>query len=147
MKTTQLTDALTISPQLVPDDFAALAARGVRMVVNNRPDGEEPGQLPAAEAARIAAAHGMGYRHIPVTLASLSEGDVAQFEQALREADGPVHAHCKTGVRSATLYVLGEILAGRMTRQQAQDYGPVHGLDLSAALAWLDRRGGGSARA
>jgi uncharacterized protein (TIGR01244 family) len=146
MKATQLTDTLTISPQLAPDDFAALAARGVRMVVNNRPDGEEIGQLPAAEATRIAAAHGMAYRHIPVTLAGLSDSDIAQFEQALREADGPVHAHCRTGVRSATLYVLGEVLAGRMTREQAQDYGPAHGLDLKAGLTWLDRRGGGAAR-
>lgn len=146
MRTTQLTDALTISPQLAPDDFATLAARGVRLVVNNRPDGEEPGQLPAAEAARIAAAHGIGYRHIPVTLAGLSEGDVAQFRQALREADGPVHAHCRTGARSATLYVLGEVLTGRMTRQQAQEYGPAHDLDLKAGLAWLDRHGRGNAR-
>lgn len=146
MDVTPLTDALTVSPQPAAEDFAALAARGVRMVVNNRPDGEEPGQLPAAEAARIAAEHGMAYRHIPVTLAALLESDVAQFEQALRDADGPVHAHCKTGVRSATLYVLGEVLAGRMTREQARDYGPAHGLDLKAALAWLDRRGEGDAR-
>jgi len=142
MNVTPLTDALTISPQLATEDFATLAARGVRMMVNNRPDGEESGQLPAAEAARIAAAHGMAYRHIPVTLAALSENDVAQFERALHEADGPVHAHCKTGVRSATLYVLGEVLAGRMTREQAREYGPAHGLDLKAALAWLDRHGG-----
>ena len=146
MQAIQLTHTLSISPQLTPDDFASLAARGVHMVINNRPDGEENGQLPAAEAARIAAAHGMDYRHIPVTLAGLSEGDVAQFEQALRDADGPVHAHCRTGARSATLYVLGEVLAGRMTRQQAREYGPAHGLDLKAGLAWLDRRDGGNAR-
>lgn len=144
MKTTRLTDALTISPQPAPEDFPALAAQGVRMVVNNRPDDEEPGQLSAAEAAHIAAANGMAYRHIPVTLADLSTGDVTQFEQALHEADGPVHAHCRTGVRSATLYVLGEVLAGRMTRAQAQDFGPEHGLDLKAGLAWLDRRGNGA---
>ncbi len=146
MQVTQLTDALTVSPQLAPDDFAALAAQGVRMVINNRPDGEEIGQLHAAEAGRIAAAHGMAYRYIPVTLAGLSERDVAQFEQALRDADGPVHAHCRTGARSATLYVLGEVLAGRMTRQQAREYGPAHGVDLKAGLAWLDRHGGGNAQ-
>lgn len=139
MNTTRLTDTLTISPQPTAEDFVRLAAQGVCMVINNRPDGEEPGQLPAAQAARIAGTNGMAYRHIPVTFASLSETDVAQFEQALLEADGPVHAHCKTGVRSATLYVLGEVLAGRMTREQAEKFGPAHGLDLKAGLAWLDR--------
>ncbi|MFN3287693.1 MAG: beta-lactamase hydrolase domain-containing protein, partial [Sphingomonadaceae bacterium] len=35
-------------PQISPADVAALAAQGVRMVINNRPDGESPGQPAAA---------------------------------------------------------------------------------------------------
>lgn len=65
LKATPLSKALTVSPQPRAEDFAALARRGVRTVINNRPDGEEPGQLPAAEAAKLAAANGMGSRRFP----------------------------------------------------------------------------------
>src|SRR5260370_5712187 len=53
-------------------DIEALAEQGVRTIVNNRPDGEDAGQLPAADARRIAEAHGLAYHHIPVTAPSLS---------------------------------------------------------------------------
>ena len=46
-------------------------SKGVRTIVNNRPDGEDPGQLPAAEARQAAEAHGIAYHHIPVTAATL----------------------------------------------------------------------------
>ena len=39
-----LAGALSVSAQIDVDDIAALAAQGFRGVVNNRPDGEEPGQ-------------------------------------------------------------------------------------------------------
>ena len=34
-------------------DIEALADAGIRTIVNNRPDGEDPGQLPADEARRL----------------------------------------------------------------------------------------------
>lgn len=144
MKAMQLTEDSMISPQLVPEDFAALAAQGVRMVVNDRPDNEEPGQLPAAVAARSAAEHGIAYRPIPVMFATITQDDIERFAEARAEAGGPVHAYCKAGVRSATLWALNEVLAGRMPQVQAQDYGRERGLDPSAGLACLDRRQAGA---
>ena len=67
-------------------DIDALAAAGVRTIINNRPDGEDPGQLPAAEARRIAEAHGIAYHHIPITAATLSRADIDAFAAALRNA-------------------------------------------------------------
>lgn len=139
MKSTRLTPALTISPQLVPEDFAVLAARGVCLVINNRPDGEAPAQLSAAEAARHAAAVGIGYQHIPVTFAALSHADILAFRVAVQEAGGEVHAHCRSGARSASLWLLGEILDGAMSREEARDVAAERGLSLQDALAWLDR--------
>ena len=93
-------------------DIEALAAAGVRTIVNNRPDGEDPGQLPAEEARQVAAAHGIAYHHIPVTAASLSQADVDAFAAVLATAPGPVVAHCRSGTRSSLLWALTRLREG-----------------------------------
>jgi len=112
MKTMRLTDRVMVSPQIAADDFAALARSGVRAVINNRPDGEEPGQLSSAEAAKLAAENGLAYHHIPITAATLSDAAVTAFRQDVAAAGGEVLAYCRSGTRSATLWALGAILAG-----------------------------------
>src|SRR5262249_57174068 len=58
---------LSVAGRLDRPDIEALAHAGVRTIVNNRPDGEDRGQLPAAEARRLAETLGMAYHHIPIT--------------------------------------------------------------------------------
>ena len=65
-----LAPGVSAAGELDRADIEALADAGVRTIVNNRPDGEDPGQLPAAEARRLAEAHGIAYHHIPVTAAT-----------------------------------------------------------------------------
>lgn len=137
LKISRLTDDLTVSPQPSPGDFPLLAARGVMMVVNDRPDGEEPGQLPAAEAAEIARANGMQYRHVPVKLTDISEDDVRAFGRALVQAAGPVHAHCRTGIRAATLWALNEVISGRKSADQVRATIEAAGFDPKTAVEWL----------
>ena len=60
----ELAPGLSAAGALGPADIEALAASGVRTIVNNRPDNEDPGQLPAPEARRLAEAHGIAYHHI-----------------------------------------------------------------------------------
>ncbi len=141
MKTMRLTDRVMVSPQIAADDFAALARSGVRAVINNRPDGEEPGQLSSAEAAKLAAENGLAYHHIPITAATLSDAAVTAFRQDVAAAGGEVLAYCRSGTRSATLWALGAILAGEISREEALALGRANGLDLAGGLAWLDRRG------
>jgi uncharacterized protein (TIGR01244 family) len=50
---------LSVTGRLDRSDIETLARSGVRTIVNNRPDGEDPGQLDADEARRLAAAHGI----------------------------------------------------------------------------------------
>ena len=37
-------ETLLVTGQISPDDIATAAAQGVRTIINNRPDGEQPGQ-------------------------------------------------------------------------------------------------------
>lgn len=141
MKTMRLSGRVMVSPQIAAVDFAALARRGVRAIINNRPDGEEPGQLSSAEAANLAAENGLAYHHIPITAATLSDAAVTAFRQDVAAAGGEVLAYCRSGTRSATLWALGAILAGEISREEALALGRANGLDLAGGLAWLDRRG------
>ena len=64
MSFSALDAAFLVSPQIQPGDVAAAAAMGVTTIVNNRPDGEEPGQPAGAEIEAAARAAGLAYRPI-----------------------------------------------------------------------------------
>lgn len=145
LKVSSIVPGLTVSSQLRPEDFPLLAARGVTMVINNRPDGEEPGQLTAARGAELASASGMNYRHLPVVLPNISETDIRAFAGSMATATGPVHAHCRSGLRSVTLWALGEVAAGRLTPEQAQHAVLEVGFDPKATMTWLAGHDTGSA--
>lgn len=135
---------LSVAAQPDPASFADFAARGFRAVINARPDGEEPGQPGTAREAAAAKAAGLGYAFVPVALPvegvwSLTEADIRAFQAALAAAQGPVLAHCKSGLRALTLYALGEVLDGRMRREEVPAFGAAHGFDLSGAMRWLAR--------
>jgi uncharacterized protein (TIGR01244 family) len=129
----------TFSGQLAPEHFALLASRGVRLVINNRPDGEAPGQLTAAAGAKLAAEAGMAYRHIPVRFQTLSAEEIDAFGDALATANGPVHAHCAGGPRSVTLWLLSRVRRAEITPEEASDWAAAHGVNFAVGLGWLDR--------
>ena len=137
----QISDKLYVGPQLTAEDISRAKSQGFAAIVNNRPDGEEPGQPSAAENCLVAEGEQLAYTHIPVTAGQISESQVRAFQKALSEAGGPVLAHCKTGTRSATLYAIGEVLDGRMDKDQVIPFGQSVGLDLSGAARWLDVNG------
>ena len=137
----QISDRLYVGPQLTAQDISRAKSQGFAAIVNNRPDGEEPGQPSAAENRLLAEGEELAYIHIPVTAGQISEAQVRAFQKARSEAGGPVLAHCKTGTRSATLYAIGEVLDGRMSKDRVIPFGQSAGLDLSGAVKWLDAHG------
>ena len=102
-----LDDAMLVSVQIAPEQVADAAALGVTMIVNNRPDGEEPGQPAGAGIAAAADAAGIGYRHIPVA-GGFAPDQVDAMAEALEAAEGKVLAFCKSGTRSTFLWALAE---------------------------------------
>ncbi len=112
-ETVPITSSVSVAPQLRAEDLAGLAAAGFRTIVNNRPDGEEPGQPPSAEIEAEARRVGLAYRHIPVAPAAMSEREIRAFAEALDEAERPVLAFCRSGARSAHLCRAAAQLQGR----------------------------------
>ena len=129
-----LAPGLSVAGRLDRADIDALARAGVRTIVNNRPDGEDPGQLPAAEATQLAAAHGIAYHHIPITAATLTRGDVDAFAATLRDAAQPVVAHCRSGTRSALLWALTRMREGADPLALISDAAR-HGIDIAGLPA------------
>lgn len=137
----QISDKLYVGPQLTAEDIGRAKSQGFTGIINNRPDGEEPGQPSAGENRSVAEGAQLAYTHIPVTAGQISESQVRTFQEALSQAKGSVLAHCKTGTRSATLYAIGEVLDGRMEKNKVIPFGQSVGLDLSGAVKWLDAHG------
>ena len=104
----QLDDRTLVSGQIAADEVAGLAAQGVTVIVNNRPDGEEAGQPPAARIEEAAVQAGIAYRYVPI-FRGIGPADVEAMQEALREAkDGKLLAFCRSGTRSALACALAQ---------------------------------------
>lgn len=100
----KIEDDYWVSAQITEAEVAAAALEGFRMVICNRPDDEEPGQIPASVIAAAAARHGMEFRHIPVTPGGITPEATRRMAEALAEAEGAVLAYCRSGNRSAMIW-------------------------------------------
>ncbi|WP_412507217.1 TIGR01244 family sulfur transferase [Roseovarius sp. SYSU LYC5161] len=101
-----ITDAITVSPQVCPDDLTAIKDAGYRAVICNRPDGEAADQPTFEEIEAAAKKLGLEARYLPIVAGKVSDADAEDFGTALTELPGPVLAYCRTGTRSATLWSL-----------------------------------------
>ena len=119
----RLSGAVTTSGHLEPADFDALAALGVRHVVNLAM-GDHPQVLP--DAAERFAARGMGYTHIPVPFDAPEAAHFAAFRAAVEAAPRPLHVHCIMNWRVSAMYY-------RYHRE-------VQGMDEGEARAMLNRQ-------
>lgn len=137
----RLTENVLVSPQLARDDIAAAAELGVSMIVNNRPDGEDPDAPQGDEIADAAAAAGLNYVAIPIGHSGFSEPQVDAMIQALEQAEGPILAYCRSGTRSTLLWALASAKQGgdpdtiaRTAAQAGYDVSPIRSLiDMLAA--------------
>ena len=116
----QLDGRTLVSGQVAPGEVAGLASQGVTMLVNNRPDGEEPGQPLAADIEAAAEAAGIAYRFVPI-IRGIGPADVEAMQEALREAgDGKLLAFCRSGTRSALACALAHREEGASADEVSQ---------------------------
>jgi uncharacterized protein (TIGR01244 family) len=125
-----LDEKTLVAGQIRPNQMAGAAARGVTLIVNNRPDGEEPGQPAGADIEAAARAAGLDYRHIPVA-GGISADQVEAMAAALAAADGRILAFCRSGTRSTFLWALAQASRGA-DRERLIDQAAAAGYDLTA---------------
>ncbi|MBB6188074.1 TIGR01244 family sulfur transferase [Rhodanobacter sp. MP7CTX1] len=131
MQLRQLTDILSVSAQIDEADVDVLAGQGFRSVINNRPDGEVPGQPDSTVLAAAAARHGMAYMHLPVVTGQWHQDVVDAFGHSLHTLPTPILAFCRSGTRSCTLWALSAFAAGE-DREAVIACAATAGYDLSA---------------
>jgi len=129
----RVTDDFSTAPQISVADVAEAARLGFKAIINNRPDGEEPGQPSAAEIGAAAEAAGLAYAHIPVR-GGPGPAEVEAVRQALAAAGGPVLAFCRSGTRSIVTWSIGQASAGTISRGDLVKLGRDAGYDLSGVL-------------
>ena len=114
----QLDDKIFVSGQVRPGAIAALAQEGVTMIVNNRPDGEEPGQPLGGGVEEGAKAAAMDYRAIPI-IRGIGPADAEAMQEAIAASRGKVLAFCRSGTRSALTWALAKSEEG-MAREEIE---------------------------
>ncbi len=108
--------------QPLGDDYARLAALGVKTVINltNEADGE-------AEEQQMVEKHGMKYLNIPMTTRTPpTDAEIAAFIAAVDEAGG-VYVHCvggrhRTGVMTAIYRMTKNGISGEQAFQEMKQY-------------------------
>jgi uncharacterized protein (TIGR01244 family) len=100
-----------VAPQLTPEAMAEAARAGFRSVVNNRPDFEHgPDQPTNADIEAAARAAGLEYRFLPVAGGFQTPEQIAAFARMLADLPRPILAFCRSGSRSARLYMQAQAL-------------------------------------
>lgn len=108
----KLSDTAFASPQIDLADLAQAKASGIAMIINNRPDGEDP-SAPQSDAIEAAARDaGLAYCAIPIGHSGFSEPQIDQMIAAMDDSGGPILAYCRSGTRSTFLWALARAKSG-----------------------------------
>ena len=131
----QLDDKVVVSGQIRPEDVASLKAEGVTMIVNNRPDGEEPGQPLGADIERAAREAGIEYRFVPI-VRGIGPADVESMQDAIADCPGKLVAFCRSGTRSTYAWAVARAREG-VPPEEVADRAARAGVDISPVVHLL----------
>ena len=134
----RINDRMSVSPQISPDDVAAIKAAGFTAIINNRPDGEAPDQPSGETIRRVAEAVGLSYHFIPLGREGVSPDMVEKTKAVLEGSAGPVFAYCRSGTRSTTLWALSQ--AGELPASEIISAAANAGYDVSHLAGHLGQK-------
>jgi uncharacterized protein (TIGR01244 family) len=131
----QLDDQTLVSGQITAEQIAEFKGEGVTMIVNNRPDHEDPGQPLGADIEAAAREVGLEYRYVPI-VRGMGPSDIEAMRDAMRDCgDGKMLAFCRSGTRSTLAWAVVRAKDGvrreeldRRAAQAGVDLRPVHHL-------------------
>lgn len=126
----QLDEQVMVSGQIAPGDVPELKRHGVTAIINNRPEGEEPGQPLGAEIEAAAEEAGIAYHYIPIHR-GIGPGYVEPVREVFEQhRDGKVLAFCRSGTRSALVWAVARCEEG-MPREEVQRRAAEAGVDIT----------------
>ena len=129
----------SVSPQIAIDELDAVAQRGFKSLMCNRPDNESQDQTDYGQIAQAAQDLGLEIEWVPVVSGNISDTDVASFAKAFSTLPKPTLAYCRTGTRSITLWAMMQGENG-VAGEDILATGRAAGYDLSDVVRMLERR-------
>ncbi len=139
----QLSEQVWASPQITLADVAEAGARGITLIVNNRPEGESAEQTPGEAIAKAAREQGIGYCAIPISPGGFTLEQAEAMADALASASGPVLAYCRSGTRSTLLWALAQAKSGASPAELTAAAASA-GYDLTPIAGALERLAAGA---
>jgi len=134
----RINEHVSVSPQISPDDVAAIKAAGFVAIVNNRPDGESPDQPDSAVIEKAAHDAGLAYHYIPLGREGVTPEMVEETKSVLEGSAGPVFCYCRSGTRSTTLWALSQ--AGKQPATEIISAAANAGYDMSHLAGHLSQK-------
>ncbi|MEO9601464.1 TIGR01244 family sulfur transferase [Parasphingorhabdus sp.] len=133
----KITDKISVAPQITLEDVASAKADGVTLIINNRPDGEDPSAPQSADIEAAAGAAGIDFVAIPITHSGFSAPQVDAMIAALDGTEGKTLAYCRSGTRSTLLWSLAQAKQGVAPDEIARLAGNA-GYDITPVRAIVD---------
>ena len=109
----KIADYLYVSKQL-DERFAKRAAlTGIKTVICNRPDGEEPNQPDFETVKGWLEANGIeNVVYMPIVMDGIDDAALTEFQETIAKSPAPILAYCRTGTRSAMMWALNQTKRG-----------------------------------
>ncbi|KEG18344.1 TIGR01244 family sulfur transferase [Bartonella bacilliformis] len=106
MKLQQIEDDVFISTQIDITHMQTLIDVGIKTIICNRPDKEDPNQPDFSIIQEAAQHYGIQAYYVPVVPPTIEQSSVEAMRQILTTASYPILAYCNYGIRSVHLYHL-----------------------------------------
>lgn len=104
----KLVDGFYVSGQITPDELQNISGCGIKALIINRPDGENPPRLHSGQIMQNAKAIGMKCVYIPVA-GKISYDMIEQTRLVITDLPRPILAYCGSGKRSSILWCLANV--------------------------------------
>ncbi|PJG43636.1 NAD(FAD)-dependent dehydrogenase [Acinetobacter tandoii] len=109
MQLKQVNTEFWVADQITAQDIELIAARGIKTVFCNRPDGEGPDQPNVIEIEQALKPYGIQIQYLPVVSGKVTDEQAEEFKQLFQQAQKPLLAYCRSGTRSITLWALSQV--------------------------------------
>lgn len=136
-----VTPRYAVTPQITPDDVAAIKAAGFTRVICNRPDAENPPELSAGAMEAMVREAGLDFVNLPLTYPTMTPDTIAAQMDAIESGEGKVLAYCASGTRCTTIWALGKATEG-MSADDILSAAAQAGYDLSQLRPRLEALAG-----
>lgn len=101
-----------VSDAISVEDLPTIKALGVKVIICNRPNGEQSEQTSFEDIQGSALVLGISCYYLPTSPKDIDYSISEEINKQIDESDGVVLAYCRSGLRSMSLWSVGQMIKG-----------------------------------